>query len=387
MTRKTSGLRGKLRLLTILGLLLGLLVGGAIFSLFFLEIEDVIYARGKLTSEITYDIIGHLDSRVVKLNFEEGDDVRSGDVIALLDTTQFDEPLIRLEAELRGLEAELEVRKAECEALRVNPLPKELWYAETNLRESTEKAKRTEARMTRSLQLSTNNAISKREFEEAEIEHIKVQGEVDRARENLRLVTSGLGERNIEKAERDIDLVRARIAGLREELEFLKLRIADCRITAPNDGRLVELPCKYTRYVQKGTIAAKLSSGETVRGIAYVDEGVVRKVRRRQVVRISSGVFNRLEYGIFYGQVTRVYDAPVQDPATGATKYPVEVAIDPQGRPLRLGSSAEFAIVTGHEPVIYTILNLTQNHDDDYDEPASPAGSRSGAGAEIGPGR
>ena len=372
MTHKTGGLRGKLRTLSIVGLVLGMLVPGAVLSLFFLEIEDVVYAQGKLTSEITYDIIGHLDSRVTQLNFEEGDDVESGDVIALLDTTEFDEERIRLEAEIREYEAELEVKIAECEALKVNPLPKELWYAESNLKESTEKSKRTEARMRRSLQLASNNAISKREFEEAEIEHIKVQGEVDRARESLRLVQSGIGERNVEKAERDIDLVRAKIEGRKAELEFLKRQLAECRITAPNSGRLVELPCKYTRYVQKGVVAARLSSGGAIRGIAYVDESVVRKVRPGQVVRISSGVFNRLEYGIFYGEVTRIYDTPVQEPSTNMTRYPVELSIDPQGRPLRLGSSAEFAIVTGHEPVIYTILNLTRHDEYDNPEPQTP---------------
>ena len=372
MTHKTGGLRGKLRTLSIVGLVLGMLVTGAVLSLFFLEIEDVVYAQGKLTSEITYDIIGHLDSRVSQLNFEEGDDVESGDVIALLDTTEFDEERIRLEAEIREYEAELEVKIAECEALKVNPLPKELWYAESNLKESTEKSKRTEARMRRSLQLASNNAISKREFEEAEIEHIKVQGEVDRARESLRLVQSGIGERNVEKAERDIDLVRAKIEGRKAELEFLKRQLAECRITAPNSGRLVELPCKYTRYVQKGVVAARLSSGGAIRGIAYVDESVVRKVRPGQVVRISSGVFNRLEYGIFYGEVTRIYDTPVQEPSTNMTRYPVELSIDPQGRPLRLGSSAEFAIVTGHEPVIYTILNLTRHDEYDNPEPQTP---------------
>lgn len=378
MAHKTAGLRGKLRLLTIIGFSLVLLVCGGIVALFLFDIEDVIYARGKIASEIAYDIIGHMDGRVIRLNFEEGDDVEAGEVIAQLDTILYDEQRVRIEAELREYEAELEVKKAELEALRTNPLPKELWYAETNLKESEDKAKRTQARLNRSLQLSSSNAISKREFEDAEIENIKVQGELARARENLAKVKSEIGERNIEKAERDIDLVRAKIEGRKEELKLVERRIRECRIVAPNDGRLVSIPCKYTRYVQKGDVAVKMSSGETVKGLAYVDENVVRKVRRNQNVRISSGVFNRLEYGSFYGKVDRIYDTPVQDPATNATRYPVEITIDAQGRPLRLGSSAEFAIVTGREPVIYTILNLTKDHDD-YLEPepeARPEGAR-----------
>ncbi len=360
MARKQTELRGKLRVLTVVGLGMVLLVIGGMASLFLLNIEDVIYARGKIASEITYDIIGHVDGRVTQLNFEEGDDVKAGDVIALIDSLQYDEQLVRIDAELREYEAELEVKKAEMEALRPNPLPKELWYAETNLKESREKAVRTRARVERSRHLVAGNTISRREFEDAEIENIKAQGELERAEENLEKVKSGLGDRNIEKAERDVDLVRAKIFGRSEERKLVERRIADCRIIAPNDGRLVELPCKFTRYVGRGQVAAKLSSGETIKGIAYVDESVVRKVRHGQIVRISSGVFNRLEYGSFYGKVDRIYDTPEQDAVTNMTRYPVEITIDPKGRPLRIGSSAEFAIVSGHEPVIFTILNLTK---------------------------
>ena len=358
-----GGLRGKLRLLTIIGFSLVLLVIGGIVSLFLIEIEDVIYAKGKIASEITYDVISHLDGRVIHLYFDEGDDVKKGDVIAQVDALEYEEERVRIESEIREYEAELEVKKAELEALRTNPLPKELWYAETNLRESTDKAQRTQARLNRSLKLSSNNAISKREFEDAEIENIKAQGELARARENLEMVRRGVGERNIEKAERDIDLVEVKIASRRAALKLVERRISDCRIVAPSDGRLVTLPCKYSTYVQRGELAARMSAGTTLKGIAYVDETVVRKVRIGQNVRISSGVFNRLEYGSFYGSVDRVYDTPIQDSDTNATRYPVEVTIDSQGRPLKLGSSADFAIVTGREPVIYTILNMTTEED------------------------
>ena len=108
-------------------------------------------------------------------------------------------------------------------------------------------------------------------------------------------------------------------------------------------------------YVEKGKVAAKMSSGKEIHGMAYVNEGVVRKVRPGQKVRISSGVFNRLEFGSFEGTVERVYDTPEPGQSTTAgTKYPVEIRIEPRGRKLKLGSTAEFAIVAGREPVIYS---------------------------------
>ena len=200
--------------------------------------------------------------------------MEAGEVIALLDTILYDEQRVRIEAELREYEAELEVKKAELEALRTNPLPKELWYAETNLKESEDKAKRTQARLNRSLQLSSSNAISKREFEDAEIENIKVQGELARARENLAKVKSGIGERNIEKAERDIDLVRAKIEGRKEELKLVERRIRECRIVAPNDGRLVSAATRTS-----GFRAVFSTASSTVRSTARWTASTIRRFR------------------------------------------------------------------------------------------------------------
>ncbi len=360
----TGGLRGKLRVFTYIGFGLVLLMAGGIFSLFVIEIEDVIYAKGKIASELAYDLISPIDARVVKLNFDEGADVKKGDVIAVLDSVNFEEDELRIESEILELLAEIEVKKSEIAALRANPLPKELWYAETNVKESADRAARTEARLERSQRLAHTNAISKRELEDAEIENIRTQADYARARENLQMVKSGLGEHNIAKAERELDLIHAKIEGRRAALKLIRRRIEECKLIAPADGRIVVLPCKYTMYAEKGQIAAKFSSGNTIKGMAYVNESSVRKIRRGQVVRISSGVFNRLEYGSFSGVVDRVYDTPLEQPGNGeTTKYPVEITIDSQGRPLKLGSSASFDIVAGREPVIIAILGLSKDHE------------------------
>lgn len=171
---------------------------------------------------------------------------------------------------------------------------------------------------------------------------------------------SGLGEKNIEKARRDIALVQAKIDGRRAALKLAARHLDDCRIVAPSDGRLVSIPCKFTMYVEKGKVVAKMSSGKEIHGLAYVNEGVVRKVRPGQKVRISSGVFNRLEFGSFEGTVERVYDTPEEGQNAAGTKYPVEIRIEPRGRKLKLGSTAEFAIVAGREPVIYSFLGMSR---------------------------
>ena len=352
--------RGKLHLFTVIGFCLAFLLFLGVASLFLIEIEDVIYSEGKITSELPVDVVSHLDGRVLALNVDEGGDVRKGDVIAKIDATPYEEEQTAILASIRELEAELEAKKAELATLKSNPLPKELWYAETNLKESRDRLKRTASRLERLESLRDKHAISQHEYENAEIEYIKNVAEVARAQENLEMVRNGLGSKNIEKAQRDVALVEAKIEGKRSALKFVRRYIDDCKLVAPVDGRIVNLPCKFTMYVEKGKVAANLSAGNFIKGLAYVNESLVRKVRPGQTVRISSEVFNRLEYGIFLGRVDRVYDTPIQNEKTGMAMYPVQITIDPQGRPLKLGSSAKFSIVAGYEPVLYSVFGLTK---------------------------
>jgi multidrug resistance efflux pump len=311
-------------------------------------------------SELPYDIVGHVDGRVIKLNVQEGSDVKQGDVIAIIDSIQYEEEYVSANSALKELEAEREVKKAELATLERNPLPKELWYADTNLNECKEKALKTSDRLERYRRLHKINAISQKDFEVTEIENIQAQAELSRATENQRKVQSGLGDKYIEKAHRDIDLVQARLDGRRAARDLAAKHIAECRIVAPASGRIVSMPCKYTMYVEKGKVAVKMATGIMLKGLAYVDEGVVRKVRQGQSVRISSGVFNRLEFGNFFGKVDRIHDVPEEQKDSTMLKYPVEIIIDAEGRTLKLGSSAEFAIVTGREPVIYSLLGISK---------------------------
>ena len=355
-----SKLNLRIRLFAIFGFLVAFLIICGVISLFLIEIEDVIYADGKIMPEMPSDIVGHVDGRVVKLNCQEGDDVKQGDVIAVIDSIQYEEEYVSSNSAFRELVAELEVKKAELAALERNPLPKEFWYAETNLNECKEKAVMSSDRLERYMRLFKINAISQKDFESTKIENIEALAALSRALENQSKVKSGLGEKYIEKAQRDIDLVQAKLDGRKAARDLAAKHIAECKIIAPASGRIVNMPCKYTMYVEKGKVAVKMATGVMLKGLAYVDEGVVRKVRQGQDVRISSGVFNRFEFGNFYGKVDRIRDVPEEMKNSNSMKYPVEIIVDPEGRTLKLGSSAQFAIVTGHEPVIYSMLGISK---------------------------
>ena len=90
------GFRWTLHLFAVVGFCLVLLIIGGVVALFVVEIEDVIYADGRIVSELPFDVISHVDGRVIRLHFEEGDDVREGDVIAEVDPMQYEEEYVSI---------------------------------------------------------------------------------------------------------------------------------------------------------------------------------------------------------------------------------------------------------------------------------------------------
>ena len=348
-----------------------LIIGGALvmsvlgISLFMFKIEDTIYCPGVIVPEHTFEIVGHIDAHVKKFNHRMGDDVKKGDILAELDSRSYESDAIALESAVRELEAELEVKKVELEILKKEPLPKDLWFSSTNVLERKKLAAVTRDRMERSRKLQLVSAISKAEYEKIELEAIQREADLARAEENLRRVQSGLGPKYIEKAKRDIELVSAKIRGKKAELEFLRKRIAECRIVAPATGRIVRLQCKDTWYVARGKVAAVIASGSKVRAIAKISPTVIRKVKPGQHVRVTSDVYNKYQYGNFNGVIKWIGDIPLNSEAGGPILYPAEVELDPEGYVLKYGSGVELAIITGKQPAIYALLNMS---DEDFQE-------------------
>ncbi|MBO4630850.1 MAG: HlyD family efflux transporter periplasmic adaptor subunit [Lentisphaeria bacterium] len=359
-SNKSGGARLKVRIYVLLTLAGVLTFAVLAIALFLFKIEDTIYCEGIIVPEHTFEIVGHLDAHVTRFNHRIGDDVQKGDIIAELDSRSYESESIVLESAIRELEAELEVEKMQLEILKKEPLPKDLWFSRTNVKESKKKVEVTRERLERSRKLQLVSAISKAEFEKIELEAIQREAELARAEENLRRVESGLGASYIEKAKRDINLAAARIKGKKKELDFIRKRIAECRLTAPATGRIIELQCKDTWYVARGKVAAVIASGTRVRAIAKISANVVRKVKPGQRVRVTSDVYNKYQYGNFHGVVKWIGDIPLRsDSAHQGIRYPAEIELDPEGYALKYGSGVELAIITGKQPAIYSLLNMS----------------------------
>lgn len=327
--------------------------------------------------------------------------VKEHDLKLQLDATEYIQNASKVEAAIKSLEKAYQVKKNELEVLKLEPLPETYRHAAARL-EAAEKAY--EAAKT-SLD-NFKKVMTPREIESYERSERDAKLELAIRRENNRVVTSGYAENVIRKAENELQVIESQIAEKKVELNILKQRIADrsdagkanpeslsfkiaekarseisvirsqiaekevelgvlnkkiedCKIRAVEDGIILSLPCKDSRYVDLGKPAVIMGSLElSVR--ADVDTRFIRKVRFDQKAEISSDVFSRLQYGDFSASVVKIGTVPLE----GTTLYPVYLALETEECDIKVGSKAEVTIITGTQPAIYAFMNITKDDED-----------------------
>ncbi len=355
-----AGLRARFRIFILLLLLALLFIPLVVVMLFVVEIEDAVYCNGVVVPDEYYEVVSHLNARVTKLNFRTGDEVKQGDVIAELDSLTYENDALEAQAAIAELKAEYELKKSELQLLEKEPLPQLLWHSEINYKEAVQRADKAKEKLERYRTLIESNAISKIEFDTAELEYIQLQAEVVRAEANRRRVQDGLADSYVKKARNELALVQAKLDGRSAALAHYRKLIADCKLRAPADGRIVEIQCRDTMYVEQGKTAVTLAGGGDLMVIAEVDERFIRKIRLGQKARVSSEVFNRLQYGSFSAEVVKIGYIPLPSASTGGmTAYPVKMRLDPDGCDIRIGSRTAVTLITGKRPAIFALLNIS----------------------------
>lgn len=177
--------------------------------------------------------------RVKKMKPEEGDLVRAGDLIALLDDAPYQDQVHLAEAQVAQAQANYTkmvngYRPEEIEQARA-----QLAQAKANYQNALNYFARQDA-------LRQNHVIAQSDYDNAMASRDSLNAQVQLAQANLNLELAG---NRVE----DIDNAKAQLDNARANLDSAKQNLADCQLLAPVDGVII------TRAVEPGTIVATSS--------------------------------------------------------------------------------------------------------------------------------
>jgi HlyD family secretion protein len=201
-------------------------------------------------------IYGNVDIRQVNLGFrvsgrtqemrlEEGDPVKAGDLIALLDQAPFRD-------QVNIARAQYEQAQANYEKMLNGFRKEEIDQARAQLAQAKANVANAELTYQRQSSLRQTNVISKQDMDNAIAQRDTTKAQEQAAAANLNLLLAG-------NRPEDIDAARAQMENAKANLESAERNLSDCSLFAPSDGVII------TRAVEPGTI---VSAGTTVYALA-----------------------------------------------------------------------------------------------------------------------
>jgi HlyD family secretion protein len=199
-----------------------------------------------------------VSGRVAQMVFEEGDMVKAGDVVALLDT-------VPLEDEARVAKANVEQATATLAKFKTGNRPQEIAVTKAVVAAREAALIHAEKEYQRDLRLLEKNAVAQCDFEAAESTKVQAAANLASAKESLSLMMAGFREEEINAAQASLHASEA-------SLTQVRTRLSDARLLAPSDGVLLTRVVEPGAMVDAGQTVATLSLTKTVWVRAYVNE-------------------------------------------------------------------------------------------------------------------
>ena len=293
---------------------------------------------------------GNVDLRQVDLPFkdseriaavlvEEGTQVKTGDVLARLDTS-------RLEPRVRQAEAAVAAQTELLRKLRNGARPEEIAQARAAVAAAEAEAANAKSQIERLQSISDaskGRAISTTDLEAATAQARMAEAQARNRREALALLLAGTRQEDIDQAQAQLDAAAADLALLRQQLK-------DAELTSPTDGvirsRLME-PGELATP-QRPVFSIAITSPKWVRG--YISEPDLGRIDTgmRASVRTDSDPDQPLEGTVGFISSTAEFTPKTVQTEELRTSLVYEVRVfveDPQNR-LRLGMPATVSIDT-----------------------------------------
>lgn len=278
--------------------------------------------------------------RVTELRADEGDSVKAGAVLGILDTRT-----LALQAE--QAQAEIDVQQQTLKRLRNGSRPQEIAQARSRLvaaQADAARARQDYSRLNEVAVSTQGRGISAQDVDRARSIWLVAQATVAERQEALRLTELGPREEEVAGAEAQLKASQAQLALLRHQ-------IAQGMLLAPADAivrsRLLEPGDMATP--QKPAFALALTQPKWIR--VYVSEPNLGRVKPGMAARVTTDSAPDTPIDGKVGYISSVAEFTPKSVQTEELRtslvYEVRVRVEDRSDQLRLGQPATVRLVTG----------------------------------------
>jgi multidrug resistance efflux pump len=273
--------------------------------------DVVLESKGYIIPAHQIQVSPKVGGMVIQLNIEEGRKVKEGEVLAVLEKTNYEAAVNHAKAALIAAEERYREQKN-------GPREEEIEAAKAAFEEAKTQRDQLYLDWKRNINLKTGNALAQRDYELAESSYKSQERRVRKLDQDYRLLINGYRKERIEAARADVDQARA-------DLVTAQWNLDNCTVIAPVSGTIL------TKKAEKGNIvnpiafnvAASLCDMADLSDLEVdmsIQERDIAAVKQGQRCRVRPEAFPDRTY---QGVVSRLM--PIADRAKGA--IPVRVKL------------------------------------------------------------
>ena len=299
--------------------------------------HNVIEATGII--EATEVLINSkVPSQIVEIRRDEGEKVKKGDTLLILDFES-------LKYQLEQAESMERYARSQLELVRKGARLEDVMVAEENLRQAEENYKVAKINFDRALDLKSSGSFNQKQYEEAELQMKLAESRLAQAKANVNKMKNFFRPEEIAQAEANLQkAIAAKNSALKN--------FTECFVLAPSDGVLLKKFVENGEFVTIGSPLFKLGKLDTVEMVVYIPESDLGKVMLGKDVEVSTDTYPGK---IYKGKVIFISNEAEFTPKNIQTKderitlvYAVKIRIP----------NAEFELKPGMPADAKIILNL-----------------------------
>ena len=304
--------------------------------------EGFLVAGGRIEGR-EVNVSSRVQGRVLKLLADEGNAVKKGQILAVLDSEQIQAQVISAQENLKAAQLQNEQAGYDLDYTRRNSdaaILSAMASAE-NVQAQLEKAKAVrqiaESNYRRYLKLYRDGAVSAREFDSKKLDYDSSMADVnaviqlhEAAKANLAAAQSS--KIAIEIKQKQFEASQANVEAYRGKLAELLANQKELQVQSPVDGTIITRPVEAGQVVNAVSPLFVIIDLQNIYMKIYIPEQQVGKLRLGSEARIYVDAY-RDKY--FAGKVTRISDQAQFTPKNVETKeervklvFAVEVAVE-----------------------------------------------------------
>lgn len=293
------------------------------------------------------NVSSRVQGRVLSLLADEGNIVKKGQILAVLDSEQIQAQVVGAQENLRVAELQKEQAGYDLEYVRRNS-DSTIWAAQAsieNVQAQLEKAQAVkeiaESNYQRYLQLYKDGAISAREFDSKKLDYESSMADVtamiqlhEAAKANMAAAQSS--KVAIDIKQKQFEASQASVESLRAKLAELQANQKELQVQSPVDGTVITRPVEVGQVVNAVSPLFLIIDLRNIYMKIYVPEQQIGKVHLGSEARIYVDAYPDRH---FNGKVTKISDQAQFTPKNVETKeervklvFAVEVTVEnPEG--------------------------------------------------------